>query len=226
MITAHQLRVALDGTPILRDLDCEVEAGSWVGLLGPNGSGKTTLLNLVAGILRPSNGRITVHETDLQNLDDRGLREHRITRLGLGFQEFELLEYLDVRDNILLPFRINGILTLTPEIRARAERLATRVGIQSMLNRFPEKLSQGERQRAAVCRSLMTEPSLVLADEPTANVDSDTARSLLDLMGELNRQHGITFLFSTHDTLVMDVARRLVRLRDGVIVADERRPDA
>jgi len=182
-----------------------------VAIVGPSGSGKTTLLNLIAGVFRPVHGRIVVDNTDLGTLDDNALRAHRIARMGLVFQEFELLEYLDVLDNILLPFRINNALTLTADITNRAAYLAAQVGIADKLHRFPEQLSQGERQRAAVCRALLANPPLLLADEPTGNLDPGNKNRVLDILFTYASERGATLITVTHD---YDLIERFDRVID------------
>jgi putative ABC transport system ATP-binding protein len=177
----------------------DVASGETIAMVGASGCGKTTLLNLIAGISHPAKGRISVDGIDLETMSDVELREHRVTRIGLVFQEFELLEYLDVFDNILLPFRINGALKLTNGARERAAELAERVGISGKLNRYPGHLSQGERQRAAVCRALMTEPALLLADEPTGNLDPDNKSRVLDILFDYASDRGATLIAVTHD---------------------------
>ena len=176
-----------------------VPDGQTVAVVGPSGSGKTTLLNLIAGIFRPLRGRIVVHGSDLNAMNDQGLRDHRIARMGLVFQEFELLEYLDVLDNMLLPFRINSVLKQTGKIQERAEELAADVGITDKLHRFPGQLSQGERQRVAVCRALMAKPRLLLADEPTGNLDPGNKGRVLDILFAYARDNGATLITVTHD---------------------------
>ncbi len=179
--------------------ELDVPTGETVAIVGPSGSGKTTLLNLIAGILRPLSGHVVVLETDLGTLNDGGLRNYRIARMGLVFQEFELLEYLNVLDNILLPYRVNGVLKLAKEIRARAETLAEQVGITDKLTRFPDLLSQGERQRVAICRALITQPRLLLADEPTGNLDPGNKGRVLDILLNFAREQGATLITVTHD---------------------------
>jgi ABC-type lipoprotein export system ATPase subunit len=188
-----------DGDFSLGIPDLTIVDGETVAIVGASGSGKTTLLNLIAGILRPMQGQIVVARSDLGPLDDRGLRDFRIARIGLVFQEFELLEYLNVLDNILLPFRISGALKLTNAVRERADRLARQVGVADKLSRLPEQLSQGEKQRVAVCRALMAEPSLVLADEPTGNLDPANKNRVLDILFAYAREHSATLITVTHD---------------------------
>ena len=176
-----------------------VAAGESVALVGPSGSGKTTLLHLVAGILTPDAGQVTVAGEDVAALDDARRRAFRVSQIGLAFQEFELLDYLSVLDNILLPYRIHPVLRLDGAARDRARALAERLGIGDKLARRPGSLSQGERQRAAVCRSLVTGPSLLLADEPTGNLDPVNAGLVLDALFELAARSGAALLTVTHD---------------------------
>jgi putative ABC transport system ATP-binding protein len=179
--------------------ELRVSAGESVALVGPSGSGKTTLLHLVAGILTPDSGQVTVAGKDVAALDDARRRAFRVGRIGLVFQEFELLEYLSVLDNITLPYRIHPALRLDDAARDRAQALASRLGIGDKLARRPGHLSQGERQRAAVCRSLVTGPSLLLADEPTGNLDPVNTGLVLDALFELAAESGAALLTVTHD---------------------------
>jgi putative ABC transport system ATP-binding protein len=195
----------------LRIPDLQVERGSTTALIGPSGSGKTTLLNLVAGISTPREGRIETAGVEVTGLSDAERRNFRITRIGLIFQEFELLEYLDVLDNMLLPYRINPALGLDREVRERAKRLATSVGIEDKLARYPGKLSQGERQRVAVCRAVLPQPVLLLADEPTGNLDPSNTERVLDILFDYARASGATMLTVTHDH---DLLRRFERVVD------------
>ena len=176
-----------------------IEPGETIAITGPSGSGKTTLLNIIAGILRPESGSLTIDGTELTRIDERTARNFRASRIGLIFQEFELLEYLTVQDNILLPYRINRQLSLSSAVRARATELTRRTGISDKLGRFPEQLSQGERQRVAVCRALITQPDLVLADEPTGNLDPKNKLTVRDLLLEMAREQNATLLTVTHD---------------------------
>lgn len=185
-----------------------------MAVIGPSGSGKTTLLNLIAGIRLPQKGKVVTAETDVTALGDAERRDFRIKRLGLIFQEFELLEYLTVLDNILLPYRITGALALEPAVRSRAKELAQEVGLADKLKRYVDQLSQGERQRVALCRSLLTTPQLILADEPTGNLDQKSGRQIMELFRELNR-NGSTILLITHDNAVADAASRIVHIDDG-----------
>jgi putative ABC transport system ATP-binding protein len=176
-----------------------VERGEAVAVIGPSGSGKTTLLNLIAGIATPQAGTVTTDGVDLSALDEARRRDFRIRHVGLVFQEFELLEHLSVLDNVLLPYRINPSLRLEPRVRERAVALARRVGVGDKLDRNARRLSQGERQRAAVCRALIAEPALLLADEPTGNLDPANKKRVLDILFDSARESGVTLLSVTHD---------------------------
>lgn len=170
-----------------------------VAIVGPSGSGKTTLLNLIAGILRPETGRIDVAGTDVSQLSDAARRKFRASQIGFVFQDFALLDYLPARQNILYPYRITPALTLTAEVRARAEALATACGIGDKLDRHPNALSQGEQQRVAICRALITQPKLILSDEATGNLDPESKTRILDLLFEQASLAGAAVLAVTHD---------------------------
>jgi putative ABC transport system ATP-binding protein len=183
----------------LRIPSLEVEVGATAAVVGPSGSGKTTLLELIAGILRPAAGRIETAGVEMTALSDALRREFRAARIGLVFQELELLPYLSVLDNILLPYRISPSLRLGREVRERAEALAARAGIAERLHRLPDRLSQGERQRAAVCRAVLAEPRLLLADEPTGNLDPANGERVLGILFDCARESGATLVAVTHD---------------------------
>ena len=186
---AEGFRLEVDGL--------EVRAGERVAVVGPSGSGKTTLLHLLAGILTPESGRVAVAGVDLGASTDAQRRRHRLEKLGLVFQELELLDHLDVRENILLPYLIG--LPADPRAPARAVELAERTGLAGLLRRHPRDLSQGERQRVAVCRALVTEPSVVLADEPTGNLDPSTTARVVDLLLGQASAIGAAVVMVTHD---------------------------
>jgi len=187
-----------------------IERDTTAAFIGPSGSGKTTLLNLIAGIALPQAGRVVTEGVEVTALPDSERRDFRIARVGLVFQEFELLEYLSVLDNILLPYRINPALRLDGEVRDRARALADRVDITDKLNRYPGKLSQGERQRAAVCRAVLTEPSLLLADEPTGNLDPVNKWRVLDILFDYAERTDTTLVAVTHDQEILDRFERVV----------------
>jgi putative ABC transport system ATP-binding protein len=184
--------------------ELKIEQGHKVAFIGPSGSGKTTLLNLIAGILRPTTGQIQVNEQDITNLDDSDRRDFRVANVGLVFQEFELLEYLTVLDNILLPFRISPALKLNAAVRERAVQLARDVGIQDQLHRYTNQMSQGERQRVAICRALLPDPCLLLADEPTGNLDPVNKEHVLEILFECVSKTRATLLAVTHDINIVD----------------------
>jgi putative ABC transport system ATP-binding protein len=194
--------------------DFQVAAGEAVAVIGPSGSGKTTLLNLIAGILQPDSGAIVVDGVKLASLHDDALRKLRLTRLGLVFQEFELLEYLQVRDNILLPYRLGGGLTLSADVKQSALQLAERVGISAKLASFPGQLSQGERQRVALCRALISNPALILADEPTGNLDPDNKNIAIDFLFNYVREHDAALVAVTHDHQLVERFDRVIDFRD------------
>jgi len=186
----------------------DIGAGERVACVGPSGSGKTTLLNLLAGILPTAKGKVEVCDVNMSALGDAARRDFRISIIGLVFQEFELLEYLTVLDNVLLPFRINRSMRLTPEARETSRELLTQVGLAEVAHRRPEHLSHGQRQRVAVCRSLSTMPKLVLADEPTASLDDTNKLNVLDMLDAHVQRTGATLIVVTHDN---EVSRRFDR---------------
>ena len=192
----------------------EVARGESVAVIGPSGSGKTTLLQLIAGISLPASGTVTTNGTRVNLLDDAARREFRIRNLGLVFQEFELLEYLSVLDNVLLPYRIHPGLTLDSNVRSRALALAECVGVSNKLDRKARKLSQGEKQRAAVCRALIAEPKLLLADEPTGNLDPDNKQRVLDILFEQASDSHSTLIVVTHDRDLLDRFARVIDVKE------------
>lgn len=192
----------------------EVARASSAAFIGPSGSGKTTLLHLIAGIALPQAGRIETNGVDVTNLSESARREFRIKNVGLVFQEFELLEYLSVLDNVLLPYRINPALELTPEVRERAQTVADQVGIGDKLARYPRQLSQGERQRVAVCRAVLTEPAVLMADEPTGNLDPLNKGRVLDILFDYAEASGTTLLTVTHDHDLLGRFERVVDFKD------------
>lgn len=185
-----------------------------VAVIGPSGTGKTTLLNLIAGILVPTRGSIRVNETSIEQLTDRKRRQFRITQLGFVFQDFELLDYLNVYDNILHPYRITKALKLDSAVRLRAEMLAAEMGIGDKLRQRSVDLSQGEKQRAAICRALLPQPGLILADEATGNLDPDNKTRILDLLFRAVEEHDTTLLAVTHDYELLKRFDRIVNFND------------
>ena len=190
--------------------ELEVESGERVAVIGPSGSGKTTLLNLIAGIRSPQSGSVITNQVDISGLADGARRDFRIRNIGLVFQEFELLEYLNVVDNILLAYRINGSLELNKEVRQRAVELAEMMGIGDKVSRNVRRLSQGEKQRVAVCRALLAEPPLLLADEPTGNLDPTNKDKVLDILIEYAESKGSTLVTVTHDHDLLSRFQRVI----------------
>ena len=182
--------------------------------IGPSGSGKTTLLNLVAGIFLPRAGEVTVDAFIVSKLNDSERRNFRIQNIGFVFQDFELIDYLNVLDNILHPYRITGALTLDMDVRARAVQLAEEMGIADKLKRHPGDLSQGEKQRVAICRSLLPSPKVVLADEATGNLDPANKTKILDLLFRSVEAHGATLLAVTHDHELLSRFDRVIDFQD------------
>jgi putative ABC transport system ATP-binding protein len=196
----------------LRVPGLRVGEGEKVALVGPSGSGKTTLLHLIAGILLPDTGNIAVGEARPHQLDDAQRRAFRIAMLGLVFQDFQLLETLDVLENIMLPYRINPALSLTGEVRERARQLARETGLEPRLRHRPGRLSQGEKQRTALCRALITQPRYLLADEPTGNLDPHAKTRVLDLLFEQCARAKATLLMVTHDVGLLNRFDRAINL--------------
>jgi len=200
MISISDLRFRYpEGEFELNVPNLEVAKGESVAVIGPSGSGKTTLLHLMTGIRLPQQGKVVTDEVEVTHLDDGARRDFRIRRIGMVFQEFELLEYLSVLDNILLPYRINGSLKLDRTVRERAASIAERVGIADKLDRLSTRLSHGEKQRVAVCRALVAEPVLLLADEPTGNLDPTNTQKVLDILLDAAEMTGATLVTVTHD---------------------------
>ncbi len=205
----------------LAGVSLDIAAGEFMALAGPSGSGKSTLLNLVGGLDRPSGGSVSVEGRDLASLSGRELAELRRDRIGFVFQAYNLIPVLTVMENVEYVMLLQG--QVKAERRGQVREILADVGLEGLERRKPTELSGGQQQRVAVARAIASEPALVLADEATANLDTATGEALLDTMAELNRKHGTTFLFSTHDYKIMERATRLVRLRDGRVESDERR---
>jgi putative ABC transport system ATP-binding protein len=205
----------------LRGVDVTIEAGEFVALVGPSGSGKSTLLNLIGTLDKPTSGSIQVAGQEVSGLDRAASANFRLKHIGFVFQAYNLLPVLTAYENAEYTLMLQGV--ASSERKAIVTPLLERVGLTGMLNRKPHELSGGQQQRVAVARALASKPSLVLADEPTANLDSETGEGLLDLMVELNQQEGVTFVFASHDPAVVSRVRRVVTLRDGLVASDERR---
>ena len=207
--------------PALRGVSLQIAPGEFVATAGPSGSGKTTLLNIIGGLDRAEAGEIWVAGQNLQLLSSGELAHLRLQRIGFVFQTYNLLPVLTALENAEFTLLLQGI--PAHKRREKVEKLFSEIGLGGLEDRRPAELSGGQQQRVAVARAMVTEPALILADEPTANLDSATAISLLDVMEHLNRVTRTTFIFSTHDPQVMERAHRLIRLRDGQIASDETR---
>ena len=205
----------------LTGISLEIPRLDFVCLSGPSGSGKSTLLNLIGGLDKPSGGEIAVDGQRVDRMEKDALAELRLRRIGFVFQAYNLIPVLTARENVEFVMQLQGV--PAPERGAKARDILKEVGLDGLEDRRPAELSGGQQQRVAVARAIVSEPSLVLADEPTANLDSRTAENLMQLLRHMNQEHGVTFIFSTHDRLVMDFSRRLITLRDGRIVNDVRR---
>jgi putative ABC transport system ATP-binding protein len=215
MIRVRDLLFRYSGTPFcLAVPQWDVAAGEQVAIVGPSGSGKTTLLHLLAGILTPQQGRIEMDGQDLCPLSDAARRNFRATQVGLVFQRFELIEYLTVAGNILLPYSINLTLRLDATVRQRLLVLAQRTGIEHLLRRPVQRLSQGEQQRVAICRALITQPRWILADEPTGNLDPENKRTIVELLQQQATESGATLIMVTHDVSSVAQFPRQVDFRD------------
>lgn len=198
----------------LRGVSLSIEAGEFLSVIGPSGSGKTTLLNVIGCIDRATSGEVRVADQEVTTLNDRGLTSLRLNKVGFIFQTFNLIPVLDVVENVEFPLLLMKDIPRT-EVRQRALELLESVGLSGHLKHRPAELSGGQRQRVAIARALVTRPAIVLADEPTANLDSTTGEQILELMRGLNRTQGTTFIFSTHDAQVLSYAHRVVHMRDG-----------
>uniref|UniRef100_A0A831ZTV3 ABC transporter ATP-binding protein n=1 Tax=Desulfacinum infernum TaxID=35837 RepID=A0A831ZTV3_9BACT len=204
----------------LREVDLTIDAGEFVGIWGPSGSGKTTLLNILGLIDEPTRGLYRFDGVDTAQLSDDAKCEMRNHRLGFIFQHFNLIPVLSALENVMIPLQIMG--RPAGEAAQRARERLEQLGLTAFVHQRPDKLSGGQQQRVAIARALVTHPLVVIADEPTANLDSQTAKSIVGLMRLLNREEGTTFVFSTHDQRLLDAVDRLIRLEDGCIRLGER----
>jgi len=205
----------------LKGIDMTVENGEFMAIAGPSGSGKTTLLNLIGALDTPTSGTVRVAGNDLGGLKSTELSNLRLHNIGFIFQYYNLIPVLSALENVEFVMLLQGV--PSAEREKKAKELLERVGLGELINRRPSDMSGGQQQRVAVARAIASNPELVLADEPTANLDQATGASLLDLMRELNQNVGTTFIFSSHDKMVMDRSRRLVILQDGEIKEDQKR---
>ena len=205
----------------VRDVTLTLAPGEFTALAGPSGSGKTTLLNLIGGLTRPTRGRIVVDGQDVSQMSNQEVAQFRLEHVGFVFQAYNLLPVLTTLENAEFPMLLQGV--PADERVRRVGELFERTGMAGLEDRRPGKLSGGQQQRVAVVRAVVSKPALVLADEPTANLDTAASEALLDMMLELNQELGVTFVFATHDGRVMERSRRLVRMVDGAIDSDETR---
>ncbi len=214
--TFHQGEQVITG---LDHVSIEISEGSFTCLSGPSGSGKTTLLNAMGGLDTPDSGEIRVGDTRLDTLRRGALADMRLHNIGFVFQAYNLIPVLSARENVEFVMQVQGM--AKAQRHRRSDEVLAEVGLQGMEDRLPSQLSGGQQQRVAVARAIASKPKLVLADEPTANLDSKSAAELMALFENLNEQHGITFVIATHDVRVMGYARRLISMRDGRIISDE-----
>jgi putative ABC transport system ATP-binding protein len=205
----------------LRGVSFEGEAGDFIALMGPSGCGKSTLLHLVGGMDFPSRGRVALDGVDLNELGEEALARMRRTSIGFVFQFFNLLPTLTVVENVSLPMLLDGVSEI--QTRKRASGLLDQVGLAARADHFPAQLSGGELQRAAVARAVVANPRLLLADEPTGNLDTDNGSQVMKLLADLNRDSGVTILLATHSEEAAGYASRLIRMRDGMIQDDSRK---
>ncbi len=202
-------------------IDLNFEAGEFAAIVGPSGSGKTTLLNILGGLDNPTSGKITINNTDISSLSSSKLIDFRLWNIGFVFQAYNLIPVLTAKENVEFIMHLQG--RKKDERDARTKELLAAVGLANRLKSRPSQLSGGQQQRVAVARALASKPKFVLADEPTANLDSKSTQNLLDIMEKLNREENITFIFATHDARVVKKARRVITIDDGVVVSDVRK---
>jgi putative ABC transport system ATP-binding protein len=214
--TYQQGRVTI---PALVDVDLKIPKGDFACLSGPSGSGKTTLLNLLSGLDTPTSGEIEIDGQRVDKMNRSALADMRLHKIGFVFQAYNLIPVLSAQENVEFVMQLQGVNSSERARKARA--ILKEVGLEGLENRRPGDLSGGQQQRVAVARAIVSEPSLIFADEPTANLDSHSAESLMQLLRTMNEKHRVTLLFSTHDKLVMDYSKRLIKLHDGRIQSDE-----
>ena len=209
-----------NGVPVeaVRGIDLAIHRGEFAALVGPSGSGKTTFLNLISGLDRPSAGAVSLGGKDISRMSGAELSDFRRDRIGFIFQAYNLIPVLTVEENVEYVMLLQGV--PKAERHARVAGILADVGLEGYGDRLPPKLSGGQQQRVAVARAMAANPDIVLADEPTANLDSKTAEALMEMMHDLNHRTKMTFLFSTHDKLVMDKAERIITIKDGLIASD------
>jgi len=207
-------------TPALRGVDLEIARGEFTAVAGPSGSGKSTLLHLLGGLDRPTSGEVFLEGKALSKLSPEELAKLRLSRIGFVFQAYNLIPVLTVLENVAFVLELRGVPREERERKAR--EILAELGVEKYARQLPHRLSGGEQQRVAVARAVVGAPAIVLADEPTANLDGENSRALIDLMRRLNGSRGTTFLFATHDSRLLDRVKRLLTLEDGRITADRR----
>lgn len=205
-------------TPVIQNLDLRIEEGEFIAIVGPSGSGKSTLLNLIGCLDRPDGGRILIDGTDVAALSTKEATRFRAQHLGFIFQDFNLIESFSVYENVEFPL---SVILHEKECRPKVEAVLEAIGMLDQIDKYPDQLSGGQKQRVAVARALVVEPRIVLADEPTANLDSVSAKRVLELMRRMQERFNTTFIFSTHDAKIMEEAKRIVTLQDGKIIDDK-----
>ena len=204
----------------LNDVSINFQQGEFTAIVGPSGSGKTTFLNSIGGLDTPTSGKVVINDTDITNLKSNELIDFRLRNIGFVFQAYNLIPVLTAKENVEFIMLMQG--DSASDRKSRAEELLNAVGLSDQINRRPGQLSGGQQQRVAVARALASKPKFVLADEPTANLDSTSTSNLLDIMYSLNKEENMTFIFSTHDQRVIDRAQSIITLEDGKILSDKK----
>lgn len=210
-------------TPALRGATLSIDKGEFTAIVGPSGSGKTTLLNMIGGLDTPDDGKIFLGNREITGLPQSKLSDIRLHKIGFVFQAYNLIPVLTALENVEYVMLLQGV--SAKERREKSEAILTEVGLKEMIHKRPNEMSGGQQQRVAVARAIVSEPMLILADEPTANLDSKTSGDLLDMMRKMNDEKGVTFIFSTHDKMVMERAKRVVTLHDGIVHTDTNEVD-
>lgn len=195
--------------------DIKITQGSKIAISGKSGSGKTTLIHLISGILKPQSGEILFYDKSITDMNDKEIRKHRISNIGFIFQEFELLEYLNVMDNLILPYKINKSLVVDSEIKDKAKEIANRIGIGNKLDQHPKQLSGGERQRLAIARALITSPSLIIADEPTGNLDEKTSNIVMDEITDQVSYTNSTLIMISHNNELISSFDEIIDIQES-----------
>jgi len=207
--------------PALRGVDLTIHAGEFTAIVGPSGSGKTTLLNIISGLDKPTSGKVWLDGRLVSDMSGAELSDFRRDHIGFIFQAYNLIPVLKVEENIEYIMLLQGV--PKEERHRRVHDILRDVDLEDYAHRYPNRSSGGQQQRVAIARAMVSHPLMILADEPTANLDSKTGADLLDMMRHLNAEHGMTFIFSTHDRMIVDKAKRVIVIRDGIVASDETR---